>query len=141
MTNKPIENFYAGNVEVAVWENQDGESKVFHSVTAKRTYIDGNGQWKDAGTVHLLPQQIPDMVLALQKSHEFLRMGLRQRRRQQADKTDGIANSEKAQSGSPGGEQTGSDELLVELAGNGSEKETAGFAGRVGQSRGSKRSR
>lgn len=83
MSNKPIETFYAGNTEVAVWENQ-GEERIFHSITAKRSYLDTNGEWKEAGTVHLLPQQIPDMILALQKSHEFLRMGLRQRRKQQS---------------------------------------------------------
>lgn len=93
MTNRPIETFSAGNCEISVWENQ-GEEKIFHSVTAKRTYLDGNGEWRDAGSVHILPQQIPDMILVLQKSHEFLRMGLRQKRKQSPSNENGAADSE-----------------------------------------------
>ncbi len=81
--NPPIETIHVGNIEIAVWESYGEDQKVFYNVTAKRNYMDQNGAWKDAGTVHLLPQQLPDLVLGLQKAHEFLRIGIRQRRRQQ----------------------------------------------------------
>jgi hypothetical protein len=118
MTNKPIETFHAGTTEVSVWENQ-GEECIFHSVTAKRSYRDTDGEWKDAGTVHLLPQQIPDLILALQKSHEFLRMGLQQRRKQQTPPND---NPSEAATSEPQTQDAGSVEHQDTFSGKESER-------------------
>lgn len=138
MTNKPIESFIAGTVEVAVWENQGEDSKIFHTVTAKRSYSDGNGQRKDAGTVSLLPQQIPDLVMALQKSHEFLRMGMRQRRKQAASTSEGPENGSESNVGEDAAYSNSaeSQDALADLA---SENQRQGFVGKVGRQRGSSR--
>lgn len=139
MSNKPIESFHAGNIEVAIWENQGEDSKIFHSASVKRTYMDGNGEWKDAGTVHLLPQHIPDMILALQKGHEHLRMGMRQKRRQQSAATGENGHSKDGDD-SPIADPTESQgELMGEQTGSPDE----GFVGKVGTQRGggSRRSR
>jgi hypothetical protein len=63
--NPPIETLYVGNIEVSIWENRNEERRVYHSVTAKRTYMDDNGNWRDTGMVHLLPQHVTDMILVL----------------------------------------------------------------------------
>ena len=61
----------------------EGEDrKIYHTATLKRSYRDSAGEWKEAGTVSLSPQNIPDVILTLQKSFEFLRMGLRDRRKE-----------------------------------------------------------
>jgi len=76
MSGKIEKKFKAGGVSAAVWKNtgtsRDGKPIVFQSVSLERGYKDKNGEWKN--TASLRPQDIPDAVLALNKSYEFIRL-------------------------------------------------------------------
>jgi hypothetical protein len=67
MNNRPIEIFRAGAIEIAVWENQGENSRPYQSLTARRSYRDEKGEWKDAGTIFLLPQHLPTWCLRCRK--------------------------------------------------------------------------
>lgn len=102
MTNKPIKTFQAGNVEVAVWENRNDEQKVFHSFSIKRSYVDErDGQWKDTGVITLLPLHGYDLEAALREALTYVRIDLRQERKQQNAQSETSEKQEPAVSESP----------------------------------------
>lgn len=44
--NAPVKNLRDGLIQAAIWENDAGDSKTFHSVTLTRSYKDGE-EWKE----------------------------------------------------------------------------------------------
>ncbi|MFH1256900.1 MAG: hypothetical protein V1494_06450 [Candidatus Diapherotrites archaeon] len=68
--NSPLKKFSAGAIQVAVWENNGSEGKVFQSVSIDRRYKDKKGEWKS--THSLKPSDVPKAIVALQKAYEFV---------------------------------------------------------------------
>jgi len=66
---RPLKQFKAGGVEVAVWDNEKGKS-----ISMQRTYKDKNEDWKHTSSLN--PSDIPKAVLALNKAYEYLTMKL-----------------------------------------------------------------
>lgn len=79
---KPIETFRIGSLDFAMWENQGEDLRTFQSVSIKRTYMDGNGNWQSGGEIKLLPQQLADLRLGSDKMFEFWRLGMKPRKQQ-----------------------------------------------------------
>ncbi len=67
--NRPVQKFMAGNIRVAVWENQTGEGKKFPMITIDRIYKDGE-EWKK--TASFRRSDLLRAAFALQKASEFL---------------------------------------------------------------------
>lgn len=74
--NMPEKSFSAGAVNAAVWLNKvkdrDGNDIEVRSVTIQRRYKDGD-DWKSTNTLRL--NDIPKMVLVLQKAYDYLLSG------------------------------------------------------------------
>ncbi len=79
---KPIETFRIGSLDFAMWENQGDDLRTFQSLSIKRTYMDGNGNWQSGGEIKLLPQQLADLRLGSDKMFEFWRLGMKPRKQQ-----------------------------------------------------------
>ncbi len=67
--SSPIKKFSAGGIQVAIWENEGKEGRVFHSVSFDRRYKDKE-EWKSTNS--LKTNDIPKAIIALQKSYEYL---------------------------------------------------------------------
>lgn len=71
---KPAKSFRAGAVEVSVWKRKikmpDGQEKSFYNIKTDRQYKDKEGNWHSTNTMDT--QEIPKLVLALQKAYEFI---------------------------------------------------------------------
>jgi len=65
----PIAKFTAGNVNVAVWENENKEGNSFKSVSIEKVYKVGE-EWITTNSLNV--NEIPKAVLALQKAYEHL---------------------------------------------------------------------
>lgn len=154
---QPIEAFKFGNFDFAMWNNQGEDLRIFQSVSIKRTYMDGNGNWQDGGEIRLLPQQLNDLALGAQDMFRFWRLGMRQRRQQATRPESHAQNSNAEQSAEQKPEPAQTSELPTEspvgqkssesidnaeqgeLSGVGTGEQS--FRENVTRSRGSKRSR
>jgi len=67
--SSPVKKFSAGGIQVAVWENEGKEGRIFHSVSFDRRYKDKDA-WKSTNS--LKTNDIPKAIIALQKSYEYL---------------------------------------------------------------------
>ncbi|MDO8626845.1 MAG: hypothetical protein Q7K42_00125 [Candidatus Diapherotrites archaeon] len=72
--NLPVQKFSVGRVQASVWENmklsKEGEQKNFVSVSLEKSYKDKQGNWKNSSSFNI--NEIPQAILALQKTYEFL---------------------------------------------------------------------
>lgn len=62
--SKPVKKFRVGNVNVAVWKNDD-----FHSVTIQKSYKDGE-EWKN--TDSLSSGDILNAMKALERAEAYI---------------------------------------------------------------------
>ena len=73
--NKPIKEFRAGSgISASIWRNEeaqeDGTTRVRHSVKFQKRYCDKNGQWQDSD--YYFPDDLPKLQLVVQKAFEFI---------------------------------------------------------------------
>jgi len=79
MENKtmPVHKSKVGNIDEAVWE-QTGENGKFLTITAHRSYLKKGGDvknrddWEKTNTLRV--NDIPSMILGLQKAFEFAKL-------------------------------------------------------------------
>ena len=72
-SNKPEQKFRCGGVECAIWKNTtqiNGQDRQTYSVQIQRTYKDNDGNWKETNSYH--PNDLPKVILAAQKSYEWI---------------------------------------------------------------------
>lgn len=141
---RPIESFKFGSFDFAMWNNLGEDLRLSQSVSIKRNYMDGNGNWQSE-EIRLLPQQLNDLALGAQDMFRFWRIGMRQRNQQQPAPESQARNSNAEQAAEqqaeePAKQGDGNEPEQTELAGVGSEGK-GGFAEKVSQSRGGRRSR
>lgn len=154
MTNKPqpVESFKFGNFDFAMWNNQGEDLRTFQSVSIKRTYRDGNGEWQDGGEIRLLPQQLNDLALGSQEMYRYWRLGMKHRKQtdqSEAKTADSQQPAEQQAKNAQSELQTESPEGQggPEIPPNGDQGELSvvgeqqGFRGKVNESRSAKRSR
>jgi hypothetical protein len=67
---KPILKVKVGACEGAVWKNTK-DDKTFYNVTTSRNYKDGE-EWKTTNSLNA--NNVPDMIIVLQKCYEFIKM-------------------------------------------------------------------
>lgn len=75
MADKPLVNFKAGVIQVALWRNErevNGTPFVFIETTLSRQYKDKEGNWK--ATHSLRVNDIPKAIMLLQKAYEHIIM-------------------------------------------------------------------
>ena len=65
----PKAKFNIGAVQVAVWENEGTQGKVFPSVSIVKRYKNGE-EWKNTNSFKA--SEIPQAILALQKAYEHI---------------------------------------------------------------------
>ena len=65
----PKAKFNVGAVQVAVWENEGKEGRVYNTVSIDKRYKDGE-EWKSTSSLRV--DELPKAVLALQKAYEYL---------------------------------------------------------------------
>lgn len=61
-----------GGVHVSIWRNTNADGKEWTSVSVQRVYKDSDGLWKN--TTYMRPNDIPKLVLALQKAYEDINL-------------------------------------------------------------------
>ena len=67
----PIKKIRVGCASATIWENKktiDGKEVVFNSVSVDKNYKDKDDQWQTTNSLSV--QDIPKMILALQKAFE-----------------------------------------------------------------------
>jgi len=73
MTNKPIQQFKAGNISGAIWENErekNGTVISFKTVSMRRSWYDKDKKlWRDE-TINLHKTDIPKMIVILNRIQE-----------------------------------------------------------------------
>lgn len=83
--NKPVKNIRSGSIQVSIWENEgkefNGKKSKYNTLTAKRSYKDEKGEWKD--TESFRTADIPKLQLCLNKAYEYLCM-----KQEEADEDD-----------------------------------------------------
>ena len=73
MTERPVQEYRAGGVKAAIWENE-GERGKFFTTTFTRSYRDDTtGEWKETGV--FMPDQLPKLNLVIGKAYEFIQLG------------------------------------------------------------------
>ncbi|MFH1390850.1 MAG: hypothetical protein ABIH20_00890, partial [Candidatus Diapherotrites archaeon] len=65
----PTTKFRVGNVNVAVWENENKKGNAFKSVSLEKVYKVGE-EWKSTTSLNI--NEIPKAILALQKAYEHI---------------------------------------------------------------------
>lgn len=45
--SRPIHKIRDGLIKATIWENSGQDGRVFYSVDLRRSYTDGNGEWKE----------------------------------------------------------------------------------------------
>jgi hypothetical protein len=69
--NKPVKNFKAGAISVAVWPNTTKEDhRIFHTVTLERSYKDEKGEWHS--TPSLRKQDLLGTARLLGQAYDFM---------------------------------------------------------------------
>jgi len=71
-SQKPVFKVKVGNVDVAVWEHQTENNKLYHSVSYEKNYLDDKEEWQK--TKNLIGTDIPNLQLGLQKAYEFIKI-------------------------------------------------------------------
>jgi len=66
--NRPYRKFLAGNVQVALWQNE-GKS-TFYTVTITRRFKDKEDNWKSSGSLRI--SDIPKAIVALEEAYRFV---------------------------------------------------------------------
>ncbi len=69
---KPEAEFRAGLISASVWRNemqQDGQTVVRYSIRSQKRYRKDDGSYADTETY--FPEDLPKLILVLQKSYEF----------------------------------------------------------------------
>lgn len=145
MSNSPIQSIPVGNFDFAMWNNQGEDLRTFQSVSIKRSYMDANGKWQDGGEIRLLPQQLNDLILGAQEMYKFWRIGMKQRKQHgqsEAQTQNAVHEQPSEQQADESAKQgnSGNAPEQAELVAAGSEGKE-GFAEKVSQSRGGRRSR
>ena len=70
MTGKgPVKKVKIGGIEVAVWQNESKDKKVFFTTTLERSYKVGE-DWKKTNS--LRDSDLPKAILALQEAYHFV---------------------------------------------------------------------
>ncbi len=70
MSEKPVQKFTAGGLNVAVWENENKQGGKYNTISISRNYKDKNDEWKSTNSLRI--NDIPKAVLALNKAYEHL---------------------------------------------------------------------
>lgn len=70
--SKPVFKVKVGNVEVAVWEHTNAQNKSYNSISFEKNYLDEKEEWQK--TKSLLPNDIFNLQLGLQKAYEFIKL-------------------------------------------------------------------
>ncbi|MEN6306917.1 MAG: hypothetical protein ABFD91_04105 [Anaerohalosphaeraceae bacterium] len=74
--NRPAFEIRAGKVRASVWTKQkqtdDGRDYTEYSISIEKSYKK-DGEWEKQ-KMTLFPDELPDMVLAIQKAFEFSRL-------------------------------------------------------------------
>jgi hypothetical protein len=76
--NKPVSKYKAGNVECAVWEQKTDKGD-FLTVSSHRNYLKKDGDakksedWEKTNSLRI--NDIPAMILVLQKAYEYAKLG------------------------------------------------------------------
>lgn len=69
---KPEAEFRAGLISASVWRNemqQDGQTVVRYSIRPQKRYRKDDGSYTDTETY--FPEDLPKLILVIQKSYEF----------------------------------------------------------------------
>lgn len=70
----PVHKAKMGALQLAIWENQytdnDGNARIAHTITLKRSYIDKNEQWQE--TSQLRDKDIGNALALLGNAQQFL---------------------------------------------------------------------
>ena len=69
----PVKKIRVGCASATVWENKkviDGKEVVFNSVSIDKNYKDAEDKWQKTNS--LTGNDIPKMILALQKAFEYV---------------------------------------------------------------------
>ncbi len=67
--NRPFRKLSAGNVQVAIWQNE-GKNNEFYTVTISRRFKDKNDEWQSSNSLRL--NDIPKAIVALQEAYRSL---------------------------------------------------------------------
>ena len=70
----PVHKARMSSIQLAVWSNEhtteDGQTRVFHTVTLERNYRDKNDEWQK--TSQLRESDLGDAIALLQNAQQFL---------------------------------------------------------------------
>ncbi len=72
-SNKPVQSFKAGTVEVSIWGKVvevEGREKTFYNITWHRDYKSKEGEWKSTNSLDV--HDIPKLKLVLDKAYEWI---------------------------------------------------------------------
>jgi len=73
-TNRPVKEFRARGLRLAIWQNEvgrDGGTVLRHSVTINKRYLDPqDGKWKDSTS--FFADDLPRLRLLLDKAYEYI---------------------------------------------------------------------
>lgn len=70
---QPVHKASIGALQMAVWKNEhedDGDTRVFHTITLERNYKDKNDAWQK--TTQLREGDLGDAVALLQNAQQYL---------------------------------------------------------------------
>lgn len=67
--NRPFRKLAAGNIQVAIWQNE-GKNSEFYTVTISRRFKDKNDEWQNSNSFRL--NDIPKVIAALQEAYKSM---------------------------------------------------------------------
>lgn len=82
--NRPFRKLYAGNIQVAIWQNE-GKNSEFYTVTISRRFKDKNDEWQNSNSFRL--NDIPKVIAALQEAYRGMIL-----KEQAGEPTERLAN-------------------------------------------------
>ena len=72
--NQPVKTFQSGPISTSVWRNedaqQDGTTRVKHSVRFQKRFRNKDGQWQNSD--YYFPEDLPKLQLVVAKAFEFI---------------------------------------------------------------------
>lgn len=74
--NQPFDTIRVGRIKATVWENENQQGGIFHSVTLARNFRDENNQWQETNTFSV--DDMPRVRMASDKAFDSIYERLQQ---------------------------------------------------------------
>ena len=97
--NQPFDTIRVGRIKATIWENENQQGGIFHSVTLARNFRDDNNQWQETNTFSV--DDMPRVRMASDKAYESIYARLQQLHYAKRDNSENEAKEQKEKKKEP----------------------------------------